>query len=44
MQEKWKNTLDKGKHVAAVFMDLSNAFETINHDSLIALVGDLRVF
>ena len=36
MLEKWKNTLDKGKHVGAVFMDLSKTFDTINHDLLIA--------
>ena len=36
MLENWKNTLDKGKHVGAVFMDLSKAFDTINHDLLIA--------
>ena len=36
MLEKWKNTLDKSKHVGAVFMDLSIAFDTINHDLLIA--------
>ena len=36
MLEKWKNTLDKSKHVGAVFMDLSKAFDTINHDLLIA--------
>ena len=36
MLEKWKNTLEKGKHVGAVFMDLSKAFDTLNHDLLIA--------
>ena len=36
MPEKWKNTLDKGKHVGAVFMDLSKAFDTINHELMIA--------
>ena len=36
MLEKWKNTLDKGKHVGAVFMDLPKAFDTINNDLLIA--------
>ena len=34
MLEKWKNTLDKGKHVGAVFMDLSKNLDTINHDLL----------
>ena len=36
MLEKWKDTLDKGKHVGVVFMDLSKTFETINHDLPIA--------
>ena len=34
MLEKWKNTL--GKHVGDVFVDFSKAFDTINHDLLIA--------
>ena len=33
MLEKRKNTLDKGKHV---FIDLSKAFDTLNHDLLMA--------
>ena len=36
MLEKWKNTLDNGKHVGAVFMNLSKAFDTIYHDLVIA--------
>ena len=36
MLEKWKNTLDKGKQVCAVCIDLSKAFNTINNDWLIA--------
>ena len=36
MLEKWKNTLDKGKHVGAVFMDLSKAFDTKNYGLLTA--------
>ena len=34
--EKWKNILEKGKYFGAVFMDFSKAFDTINHDLLIA--------
>ena len=32
MLEKWKRSLDKGKYVAALFMDFSKDFDTINHD------------
>ena len=39
MLEKWKNTLDKGSFVCAIFMDLSKAFDTMNHDLLIAKLG-----
>ena len=36
MLEKCKSTLDKGKHVGGVLMDFSKAFDTVNHDLLIA--------
>ena len=39
MLEQWKNTLDKGGFVCAMFMDLSKAFDTINHYLLIAKLG-----
>ena len=36
MLEKWKASLDKGEYVSVIFMDLSKAFDTINHDLLLA--------
>ena len=36
MLEKWKNVLGKGKHVGAVLMDLSKAFDEINRELLAA--------
>ena len=36
MLEKWKKALDKGNVIGAIFMDLSKAFDTINHNFLIA--------
>ena len=36
MLELWKEALDKGNSVGAIFMDLSEAFEILNHDLLIA--------
>ena len=34
MLELWKEALDKGKSVGAIFMDLFKAFDTLNHDLL----------
>ena len=36
MLEKWKKALDKGENMSAIFMVLSKAFDTINHDLLLA--------
>ena len=34
--EKWKHTLDKGKKVSTIFMDISKTFDTLNHNLLLA--------
>ena len=36
MLEKWEEASDKGNFVYVIFMDLSKAFDTLNHDLLIA--------
>ena len=36
LTEKWKKALDNKSFGGAVLMDLSKAFDTINHDPLIA--------
>ena len=36
MLEKWWKSLDKGVYGGGVLMDLSKAFDTLNHDLLIA--------
>ena len=34
--ERWKQTLDKNGYAAAMLMDLSKAFDTLNHELLLA--------
>ena len=34
MLQIWKNPLHKGGYVSAIFINLSKAFETLNHDTL----------
>ena len=36
MREKWKLVLDKGCNLKAIFQDLSKAFDTLNHELLLA--------
>ena len=39
MLEIWKKVLDKGGYICAIFMNISKAFDTLNHDLLIAKLG-----
>ena len=42
MLEKWKKAVDNGEYVSALFLDLSKAFDTINHDLLLATLKAYR--
>ena len=35
MLDMWKKILDQGGYICAISMDLSKAFDTLNHDLLI---------
>ena len=36
MLERWKQAIDKGEYISVMYMDPSKAFDTINHNLLLA--------
>ena len=44
MLEKRKRGIDNAYYVSALFMNLSKAFDTINHDLMLAKLKALRIY
>ena len=43
MLKKWKGGIDNASYVSSLFMNLSKAFDTINHDLMLASITDLNL-
>ena len=41
MLKRWKQAIDKGEYISVMYMDLSKAFDTVNHD---ILLGKLKAY
>ena len=43
MIKKWKHAPDKDKNVYAIFIDISKAFDTLNHNLLLAKLDSYSI-
>ena len=41
--DKWNIEIDKGNYIGAVFVDLSKAFDMVNHKLLIAMLNSFGI-